>query len=184
VTTRDNSAIGRAAQAVGASLESWIDAQHSVAKMSGILAHIAHNQAQSNVVGGRLIYTAAGVSDYTGILDGKTGRYVGVEAKSTKAESLPRSAVKPKQQEHLEVVARAGGLALLVVEFRITELPLRYRFAVPWLEVPWETKRSAESVSAELLGPWLIDPGTCYLERFHPRGVPTSKHNVRVYPRE
>jgi len=180
---RDNVAIGRTSQAVGASFESWIDGQHEVAKMAGILAHIAHNQAQSNVVRGRLIYTAAGVSDYTGTLD-RSGLSVAVEAKSTKAESLLRAAVKPKQQEHLEVVARAGGLALLLIEFRLTEVPLRFRFAVPWLEVPWETKRSAESISAEQLGPWLVDPGTCYLERFHARGVPSSLRRGRIYARE
>jgi penicillin-binding protein-related factor A (putative recombinase) len=181
--TRDNAAIGRAAQAVGSNFEAYLHGQHDVAKMTGILAHIAHNQAQASVVRGRLIYTAAGVSDYTGTLD-RSGISVAVEAKSTKAESLPRAAVKPKQQEHLEVVARAGGLALLLVEFRITELPLHYRFAVPWLEVPWVTKRSAESISAEQLGPWLIAPGTCYLERFHQRGTPTSLRRGRVYARE
>jgi len=180
---RDNHAIGRLSQAAGSSFESWIDGQHEVAKMIGILAYVAHNQVETNVIKGRLTRTAASESDYTGLLD-RGAKYFACEAKSTKAESLPRAAVQPKQQKHLEIVARAGGLALLLVEFRITELPLRYRFAVPWLEVPWVTKRSAESVSAEQLGPWLIAPGTCYLERFHPRGTPTTTYRGRVFPRD
>jgi hypothetical protein len=180
---RDNAAIGRTAQAVGAGLESWADAQHEFAKTVGILAHVTHNQAQANVVGGRLIYTASGVSDYSGVLD-RSGVAVAIEAKTSKANALPRANVKPKQQEHLEVVARAGGLALLLVEWRLETPPYRVRAAIPWLEVPWAVKRSAESLTMSDAEPWVIQPSTCYLERFHPRGVPTSKRHVKVYPRD
>jgi penicillin-binding protein-related factor A (putative recombinase) len=183
--TRDNSAIGRLSQQVGEAFETWIDGQHDFALMQGILAHVEHNQAKTKVIGGRLQYVSKGTSDYTGVLD-RIARAFAAETKSCKAKSFPRKQVKKKQQEHLTAVARAGGLALLVLEFRCTTpgQPYYQRFAVPWLEVPWETKRSAESVSAAALTKWLITPGTCYLERFHAKGTPTTVRRGRVYARE
>jgi hypothetical protein len=181
--TRDNSAIGRLSQQVGEAFESWLDGQHIYAQRFGILAHIEHNQAKTKVVRGTLMYVGKGVCDYTGVLD-RTAVTFAAEAKSCKAKSFPRKQVKKKQQDHLTAVARAGGLALLVLEFRSTTPPFRERFAVPWLEVPWETKRSAESVSAEALAKWRVLPDTCYLERFHARGVPSTVHRGRIYPRE
>lgn len=168
---RDNVAIGRRAKSAGDAFEAWIEREHEEAGRLGILAHVVHNQARSSVVRGRLMFTSAGVADYTGTLEG--GRTLAVEAKSTGETSLRRSAVEPLQATHLEAVARAGGLALLLVEFRSQSSSSRY--AVPWLEVPWEVRCTAESVSREVLGPWLAQEreGSCYLSRFHPGGQPS-----------
>ena len=70
----------------------------------------------------------------------------------------------------------------------ILATPMR-RYAAPWLEVPWEVLRTAESVSErDLLRAGcqvLLGAGECYLERFHPRGTPTTPPEVRrVYARE
>lgn len=184
--TRDHSAIGRAAQQAGDAFEGWLDGQHVRAGQLGILAHIEHNEAHSKIVNGQHIYTKPGVADYTGILEG--GRYLAVEAKSTEKGRLLRNVVEPRQQEHLEVVTRAGGLALLLIEFR--REPFFARYAVPWLEVPWTKLRTAESVAAEDIGIWIIKPDACYLQRFHPGGPKSSaggggaRAKRRVYPTE
>jgi penicillin-binding protein-related factor A (putative recombinase) len=179
----DHVAQGRLAKFVGDRFEEFVDTQHAMAKHYGILAHVVHNQAQSNVVSGRLIYTACGVADYTGTCEGD-GRSLATEAKSCKEKRFPRNLVKPKQQEHLGIVARAGGLAFLLLEFR-NELPYK-RFAVPWLEVPWVVKRSAESVSAEELAGWMIEPQTCYLSKYRKHGQSStpSVQQGRRYARE
>lgn len=175
---------GRAAKFAGDKLESWIDAQHQKAIYLGILAHIEHNEAHSAIVKGQHVYTARGVADYTGVLD-RCARAFAEEAKSSKTDRLARAAIKKKQADHLSAVAHAGGLALLLVEFRHEALPIRC--AIPWLEVPWIILRSAESIDAASVAQWLIprDPGGCYLERFHargPRSMPVAKQ--WDYPRE
>lgn len=178
---------GREAQAVGGRFEDWLDEQHLEALRLGIFAcAVVHNQAKTKVAGGRLRYTGKGPADYTGTL-AAGARSFAAEAKSTKSGRLPRSVVKKKQAEHLGAIARAGGMALLPIEFRGGDAPPR-RYACPWSEVPWEKVRSAESVAEEALQAWRIPDGTrCYLERF----VPESERRVcveaiprRVFPRE
>lgn len=199
-----SSITGRQAKAAGDAFEAFLEQQHEVALQLGILACVEHNEPHAKVIGGRLMYTERGVADYTGVLD-RSGRAVAVEAKSTKAERLMKSAVSSKQQDHLDRVARAGGLALLVVEFR-RELPaavqlqialwpmqaaeemLRQhfrRYVCPWEKVKWQVLKTAESVSEIDLfadGGWIW--GACYLERFHPRGTPSTQARQRNYPRE
>ncbi len=142
--SRPRQLAGSRAQAAGARFEEWVEAQHVLAAHLGILAHVEHNQPHAKVVGGRLIYVKQGVADYTGTLEG--GRSLTVEAKSRSGRLL-RSDIEPRQAIHLEAVARAGGLALLLVEFR-DQHKIR-RFAIPWREVPWEVLRSAESIGLE-----------------------------------
>jgi hypothetical protein len=185
-TRAQNSVRGRQNKATGDAFEAWIDNQHALAGQLGILAHVVHNEAHSKVVGGQLIFTAAGVADYSGVLHG--GKYVAIEAKSTADDRLARSAVTQTQQNHLTAVANAGGLALLLVEFRSSELT---RIAVPWLEVPWKVLRTAESVSkAELLVQrWAAQPDNCYLARFHHGStnryiVGSATTRKRIHPRE
>lgn len=176
---------GRQAQAAGSGFEAWIERQHEKARLLGIVAHIAHNYARAEVKQGRLIFTGKGVADYTGTLD-RTGKTVAAEAKSVKDSRLPYSMIDKKQADHLDAVANASGLALLLAEFRLEDQILPRRYAVPWKEVPWEILRTARSVSWEALEKWHIspDPTQCYLERFHKRGTPTTPVKLRNYPRE
>lgn len=180
-TTRSPRAVatGRANKAAGSTHEFWMSLQHAEAKRAGLLAHVEKNEPHSKIIGGRVMYSSAGVSDYTGTLAAGTrstsffvgrpqlscldGVTLAVEAKSTSAARLARAEVKPRQSEHLDAVARAGGLALLLVEFRGAD-PLR--FAVPWAEVPWTKLRTADSVGAADLGRWLVQPGGSYLSMF------------------
>lgn len=161
---------GQQAQSAGSTFESWLEAQHEKAIRSGILAHIEHNQPHAKIINGRLIYVESGVSDYTGVLDNKVATSVAIEAKSSKIDRLAYSVIKRKQADHLDAVAHAGGLALLLAEFRHEALPRR--FAIPWLEVPWAILRSAKSISSTDVAQWEIsrDPAGCYLSRFHEPG--------------
>lgn len=175
-------ALGRANKAAGSTHEFWIDLQHAAAWREGLLAHVEKNEPHSRVVSGRVLYSAAGVADYTGtlaagtrstslfsaraplsVLDGVT---LAVEAKSTSAARLARAEVKPRQAEHLGAVARAGGLALLLVEFRGADPRGAARYAVPWAEVPWAKLRTADSVGAADLARWSVLPGATYLALF------------------
>lgn len=170
---------GRTAQQAGSNFESWIETQHEIAERLGILAHVEHSEPHAKMIGGRLTYASPGTADYFGTLD-RCGLSYACEAKSTSAPRFQRSGIEPKQQKHLEAVARAGGLALLLVEFRYRQA----RFAIPWLQVPWEVKRTAESITPDSVGQWYIDgipgDGRCYLSKFHEGGPRTSAGSLRV----
>ena len=183
--------MGRKSQAVGAAAESYAEGQFLMALHLGILAHYEHNQPRAKFIRGKLMYDKPGVADYTGMLEG--GRTLAVEVKSTDAKRFYKSDVEPKQQAHLEATARGGGLALLLVEFRRPLVdgprvtPVYQRFAIPWLEVPWEAARSALSIEPERLGQWFIQPDTCHLKRWHPGGPRSSSWSPepkRLYPTE
>lgn len=182
-----NSRRGRIAQYVGDAGESYAEGQFMMALRLGILAHYEHNEPRTNFINGQLMHEKPSVSDYTGMLEG--GRVLAEEVKSRAAKRLYKSEVEPKQQAHLEATARGGGLAILLVEFRSASAPFFRRFAIPWLEVPWQVVKSAESISVEQpeLAQWLIQPDTCHLLRWHaggPRSWNWSPQPKRVYPRE
>ena len=181
---------GRKSQAAGIAFESWINGQHETANVIGILAFVEKTEAHSRVIHGRVQFAEPGVADYIGCLVGN-GRCMAVEAKSTADDHLMRSAVSTKQAKNLDSVAAAGGLALLLVEFRGQSRgqeagrPVFRRYAVPWQEVPWQVLRTAQSVAEDSIQQHRIVPDTCYLERFHPRGKPVgSVGRVRVYASE
>lgn len=182
--TRTRSQVGRYAKAVGDTHEQWVEAQHEMAKLLGILAHVHHNEPKVKLYEGRLNYDKMSVADYTGVLCGAGARTLATEAKSTADGRFPRSDVTQLQQEHLEAVAREKGLALLVLEFRAqVSAPgtmawhtVKHRFAIPWLEVPWRVARSAEAVYlADLVSSdWRVHP-VCYLSRWHAGGPPSAR---------
>lgn len=192
MTRNRDSALHRASTQLGEAFENWVDLQHALAGVRGALVHVTHNQAQSRVVRGRLIYSAAGVADYTGMLYG--GIYLASEAKSTGKERLPKSEITPDQQDHLNAVTAGGGKAFLLVEFRgVTTLngtlltePRRY--AVPWRDVPWKMLRTAESVGELDLVNWRA-LGHDYLQSYHPGSpnhffVGAAAKQKRIHPRE
>lgn len=157
-----NVAVGRAKKQAGQLFEAWLDWQHAHAIALGYLAHVQRNEPGTRMVRGKVIYTAKAGTDYSGTL-ASTGKSFAAEAKSIKGSRLARSLIAPQQQAHLSAVAKAGGLALLLVEFR--DGCERARFAAPWMEIPWQRLRTAESVDARALKAWVIG-AECYLERF------------------
>lgn len=172
---------GRFAKAVGDLFEGWFAGQCDFAKRKGQLAHIHHNEPKTVITKAGLKHAKKSVADNSGALEG--GRSLVAETKSTGSIDFPRSEVLPLQQDHLERNACAGGLSLLVVEFRS---PRIRRFSVPWMHVPWQVKQSAETVTAELLaaGGWEIMMDGGFLDKFHPGGPSSMPHNFRIYPRD
>lgn len=206
-TRRRRSDVGRRSKELGDSFELWCATQHEKAMHLGILAHVEKTQAKARVIEGRLRYEKKGIADYIGCLepqdaiDGKCsddctatahriGRYLAVEAKSTGKDYLPRAEITDLQQAHLDAVAHAGGLALLLVHYRIahaySSFPSLSTVAIPWLSVPWKVKKSAESVAAEDVIEWRVaEP--CYLSRWHaggPRSSTSGGARSRKYARE
>jgi len=181
VTARErarNAVAGRAAKSAGDSLESWAEHQHQIAQRLGILGPMEHNEPHARTIKGKTFYEAAGVADYTGTLVG--GRTVAVEAKSTSDDKFYRTAVSPKQHRYLDDTEAAGGLSILLVEFR--RFGERQRFAVAWGFAPWGRLRSADSISFADLADWrVLSP--CYLSRWHSGGSPIPSL-VREYPVE
>jgi hypothetical protein len=206
---------GRKANAAGNAFEAMLDAQHEAARRCGIIVRVDKTDPPAVVRKGRVEFGERTGADYVGMLGrgmlGQTTRleslprtvaagYFCVEAKSTLKEYQPKNGdngIKELQQEHLNEVAVGGGLALLAVQFRgmpekavkeviSLDAVLSYRaYCCPWLLVPWQVLKTAESVSElDLLRDGWAMQGDCYLERFHPRGVPTSAARGRVYPRE
>lgn len=180
---------GRRAKQAGNAFEDYLRGHHELAQARGILAHVDKIDPPAVVRSGRVEFGARTVSDWIGMLVG--GRYLAVEQKSTLQAYLPRSELTDKQQKHLEVVAHSGGLALLAVEFRARpvgearDVPPR-RYVVPWLEVPWQVLRTAESVAETAIHKWLIG-SACYLEAFQAADLAaasTTFSRKRVFPRE
>jgi hypothetical protein len=179
MTREKNVARGRRAKAAGDSAEAFWEAQHQMAVILKILVHWMHNQPGVKHVHGKIIYAEKSASDYTGTR--ADGRSHCAESKSVLDGRLLRSAVKPRQAAQLDAVARAGGRAYLLVEFRSRDaLPIRA--AIPWLDVPWRTLRSAESIGVEDVAEYAVRPNECYLRP----GVvaPVVISPQRRYPRE
>jgi hypothetical protein len=189
----NNSKRGREAQFAGASFENWIEGQHNAAVMLGILAHWFHPQPRFYNERGLWQPAERSVADFVGVLEGEgvglvlnPARFYVAEAKSVKSGRMPRAIVARQQAEHLEATAHAGGLALLIGEFRLENV--RVRFACPWLDVPWEVARSAESITPELMASW--DVGMypdCFLKRWHSGGKRSGSWKApghRVYSSE
>ena len=181
VVTRSSPSLrGRAAKAAGDAFEAFCEGQHRGAQVLGVLVHWAHNEPKSKVVGGRLIFAKKSGTDFSGVL-AEGARALAAEAKSTKGKTLPRKRIEKLQAEQLDAVSKVGGVAYLLVEFR---LPHGFcRFAIPWLEVPWWTKRTAESLSLEdIPTKYKILPGECYLARG--KAMPVVSGRRRVFARD
>jgi penicillin-binding protein-related factor A (putative recombinase) len=184
---RDAAAIGKKKQEAGSLFEAWVEAQHDFALCAGWLACVEHNEAHAKTIRGKVMYVAAGIADYTGTINNGHGTTLAVEAKSTADARLMRSIVAPKQARHLEAVAKAGGISLLLVEYRTAHA--KQRFAIPWLEVPWQTLRTAESIGPQDVDKWRIPTDKCYLVAHLPPSLTSGELKLqpmvkRVYRRD
>ncbi len=183
-----SSATARASREIGEDFEAIVDKWHTMAGLRGALAHVVHNAPPSKIVNGHVIYEAAGVADYTGVLHG--GMYLGAEAKSVApGKRLDKSRISPKQMLHLDAVEAAGGLAFLLVEFRVVNTIAHHWYAIPWHQVPWKVIRTAESLDErDLAIAYQVPHGTDYLAKYHAgsdrRYVATTAKTKHVYPRE
>lgn len=169
-----------AARTSGASLESWLAAEHDAMRAAGLADVVKVGPpSEATRVGRRILYVATGPAppDYLGTLAG--GRAVAVEAKR-RAGRLHRDrwqvvdgvrrenrdGIEDHQREALATWDRAGALALIVVEFRRAGGVTRH--AVPWsaLEGLWAgADGGARSVGPKELAAWTIGEGA-YLARW------------------
>ena len=161
-------ASGRAADAAGRALETYLNGQHAAALKAG-LANIRKVGAPVLVNGDGKPYEWAGrgPADYVGALRG--GRAVAVEAKSTEGR-FSRREVPQHQQDDLSHTADLGGLALLVLELRDAGAI----YAVEWSRVPWRVTKAVvggrvqtrETVGADELAGCEVPAKGIYLGRW------------------
>lgn len=187
---------GQAAKLFGDLHEEWHAGQLNAGVLLGIVAHWVHPEPKYEKIKGMwtpakrtvadFIVTLEPLRDNLGAPYRAPARTLVAETKSVDGARMPRSMIDRVQAEHLEAVARAGGLAFLVGEFRLERTKMR--FACPWLDVPWEVKISAESVTPELMAPWDVSTHLdCYLKRWHPGGPRSGTWRAtprRSYPTE
>lgn len=150
---------GARAQGSGAAFERWLSAyifrplveRGDVAIVDRLTppARPVYDAAKGRLV---LLPTAPGGVDWALCLKG--GYYCAVEAKSTLDLKLYRSEIEPHQITHLDAAAKAGAGSFLAVQFR--DGPTSTAYLIPWRAAPWAKARSAESISAADLGPWVI----------------------------
>ena len=175
---------GARAKAAGGAWEGFVEGQNEMAIRLGLLACVEHTRPPMIVRGGKAIYTAASVADYIGTLAAGTflvdpqhlldrrvgsGLSLALEAKSCADARFYRQHISPGQQAHLAAVSRAGGLALLLVEFREEKAALWTirRFAGRWDALPWERARTAETLTAAGMAAAGCElAGGCYLAKF------------------
>lgn len=166
---------GAEAMWFGSQFEAWIHGQHETAVNAGLVAWHRHISPKVRWVGkgprGQRFGIVVGeaCADYALQLVG--GQSVVLEAKSVKEpHRLAICDFKKQQREHLTACARAGGLALMLAEFRSPNGQHK-RFAVPWLEVPWRVRRTAQALDAIDLRGWEVEE-PIYIRRFLQRETP------------
>lgn len=168
---------GAVARWAGDNFEQWNAAQLTMAQHQGIIAWWRHISPRVRWVGrgGKVhpVVTGEAAADYVGQLVG--GRAFVIEAKTRRLAdgSFYQREVEPQQLAHLQACAQGGGLALLVIEFRTEALQL-LRYAVPWLETPWQKKNVGLFINPDVLAGWGVEPNGLYLNRFIKEPPPTQ----------
>lgn len=157
---------GARAVDAGKAFEKKIRSEIEIAKHAGLVAWYQHAEPAFRLIWKRgrdgrptreFMPCAAGFADYSGILCG--GLAFAVEVKATKDPRFARSKISPAQQAHLDATAAAGGLALLALQLRDHDAGTVLELVMPWREVPWVVKRSAETLGADdpTITHWRID---------------------------
>lgn len=156
-------AAGRKAHRDGDAFECFVRSYLGTAVAAGAIAwwakiHAGVEQRRVRCTCGawrfELVWGERAAADFVGLLP--DGRMLAIECKSVRGTRLAASAIQPHQAGHLAAVAVAGGHAILAVEFadegRATRAARQY--FIPWHLVPWETARTARSLSEAAAAPW------------------------------
>lgn len=93
-------------------LERW----HAIYAMRGH-AWVARCHPPAKLIRGRLVYSAKGAPDFGGIIAGRPGRAVWLEAKTVKGARLPFENIASHQAHAFDLVTSMGGIALVVTKF-------------------------------------------------------------------
>jgi len=165
---------GRKAKRRGEALETWVRGLLISALLALVIAHwmqiwpeAKHKRAPDGRGGWRfeLRWGARAHADFAGTT--ADGRSFAIECKTVEGARLPRARIAAQQVKHLDAVARAGGVALLALEFR-DEGPVvsvGRQYLVPWGQVPWVVARSAQAVEEASLARWRIKHGGQFFEQ-------------------
>ena len=153
---------GAIARNAGRAFEKLIKSHHDVAVLEGLLAFVFHVDPPVIPAKDRAIFLGPSGADFSGVV--WNGLAFTAETKSTKDPHFQRSRISKLQLAHLDATARAGGVAVLVIEFRQEREALwtYRRYAIPWRMVPWRIARTEARISPADLGAWEI-LGSCYL---------------------
>ncbi len=165
---------GRRAKRRGEALEREVRAYLGSAEVGRVVAHwmqvwpeARHRSAPDGRGGWRweLRWGERAHADFSGTT--ADGRSFAIECKTVEGPRLPRTRVEAHQAKHLDAVARAGGVALLALEFR-DEGPaasIGRLYVVPWALVPWAKARSAESVDEPSVARFRVRHGGQFFDR-------------------
>lgn len=144
--------MAKISDSVGRAFEEAIENKLTVLKQTRIVAWWEHQQPRMFRRGGVWLKGEASGADFSGVLEG--GRAFALEAKSVGPEHerepvlILEKHVSEKQRDHLNAVARAGGLAVLAVQFR-HELAPWLTAVITWSSVPWERAKVRSHLRAE-----------------------------------
>lgn len=159
---------GRRADRHGKALEAWTRSQFDAAVLAEVLVWFTKIETPitqvrvRKLVEGRWSWTwelrwgAKAHADFVGC--NAAGLCVAAECKSVEGTRLPLAQLARQQVHHLDQVNAAGGVALLVVEFRHvgrgTEAARQY--VIPWACVPWQKARTALSIDEASVAAWAV----------------------------
>jgi len=152
-------ASSRRAQASGDAFEQVLE-RHIFTPLqgAGVIARWDHLEPPMKRVrstdGLRFVPTEKTGADYVLMLRG--GLYCAAEAKSCDSDRFPRRNIKAHQERHLTETVNGGGLAFLLLHFRGQSVPWSC-YWIPWAQVPWTTRRTAESLTTDDVRPWRVE---------------------------
>lgn len=148
---------GARAQGSGAAFETWL-ARFIFTPMTARAALVRFDKLDPpgrpswDAGRQRAVMVPIGVGGGDWLLLAPGGRYIVCESKSTADERFYRAEIEPHQVKHLDQAVNAGGAAYLALQFRTGGSSTAY--LVPWALVPWQTARTAPSVTAADCAPW------------------------------
>jgi hypothetical protein len=130
----------RKSQQKGAVWERCVSEWLKRLKAAGVLT--AFHKLEPTKIGERFVKDAG--ADF--VCCTSSGSYIAIECKATDQDRFKRSEVSQVQAAHLDAVP------LSFLALRIGD----EMFFVPWRAIPWETLRTAESVTADRLRAWEV----------------------------
>jgi len=131
---------GAASKKAGEAWERHVSSQWlEPLRQSGVMS--CWHKLEPRKVGDKFVADAG--ADFVACMQGE---YVAIECKQTTKRRFARSALSAVQAAHLDAVP-LSFLALLIGD---------EMFFVPWRAIPWETLRTAESVTTDRLRAWEV----------------------------
>lgn len=166
--------MGQASRDFGAELEKPVKKKLEQLEKLEVVAHFHKNQPGWAMIGKgpppdfepKYMRVAASGADFEGTLgrlSARPGISFGIEAKSVGPkppkegpgmQSFIREARMPDDQiKHLDALARAGAVSLLLLQWRPADEPW-FVTIIPWAEVPWRVAKVRSHLDMEAARAW------------------------------